>query len=134
MQTGTIVKFMQHPEDPDGPSTYPAIVMGEWADGTVQLYVMQFDHPSHIRAAHPSQVGIMVDPDEIVQLRLAVEHLLGTASSHERRIAVLEGRTMPLQVIGAIGPGVESTQTEPAEVEAEPVGAGGNSGKKRWPK
>ena len=128
---------MQHPEDPDGPSNYPAVVMGEWADGTVQLYVMQFDHPSHIRAAHPSQVGVMLDPDEAVQLRLAVEHLLGTCASHEQRIVRLEEMLLLKDKDGVESTRAEAeagTEAEAEPVLAEPVGAGGNSGKKRWPK
>lgn len=109
MQLGTIVRYTPQP-GPDDAESYPAIVMGEWPNGSLQLYVMQFDHPTNIRAAHPSQVGIMLSPDQLFDLDLLVNRLLTTAKNQERRIVALERREANNGQIGGSGQlGVEPT-------------------------
>lgn len=106
MQTGTIVRYKQHPEDEDD-TGFPAIVMREWQDGSLQLYVLQFDHPTNIRAAHHTQVAVMINPEEIENQEILIRALLRTVASQETRMVALE------QWVGTLEkwakPSVEST-------------------------
>lgn len=143
MQTGTIVKYKQHPED-EYDAGFPAIVMREWQDGSLQLYVLQFDHPTNIRAAHPTQVEAMIDPDKIINQEWMMDALRTTVVRQERRILALEERVSALSSY-TTPPPVESTPPEtPLEMDykgltvtdsqeaAEPVTV--SRKKSAWPK
>jgi hypothetical protein len=94
MQTGTIVTYKQHPEDNYDPG-FPAIVMREWPDGGLQLYVLQFDTATNIRAAHPTQVTVMVDPERLEEGLAWIGALRQTATAQEKRLTALENKVTP---------------------------------------
>ena len=137
MKIGTIVQYRPHPDN-EGEPGFPAVVMQEWPDGSVQLYVMQFDHPANIRAAHPTQVEVRIDPDHQSLVQMLVERLLKTATDHEHRLKRIEDA-------GNVDAGVEPTRDlSDAEIdEAQLVTVGPVDientrqqarSPKRWPK
>ena len=66
MQTGTLVQYIQRENEPP----YPAVVMREWPDHSVELAVWRFDSTEHIRVVHRSQFTVLLDPLQILSLEI----------------------------------------------------------------
>jgi hypothetical protein len=79
MHTGTLVEYTPR----EGEQSYPAVVMQEWPDGSLQLYALHFENSHQVRSAHPSQVKPILDPRHIVALMVQYDQ-------HDQRLAVLE--------------------------------------------
>lgn len=90
MHQGTLVQYTPR----EGEASFPAVVMQEWPDGTLQLYALHFENSHQVRSAHPSQVKPIVDPKQILALLVQYDE-------HDKRLAMLEQRMSDL--IGQIG-------------------------------
>ena len=71
LKTGTIVSYTPRT---DGGS-YPAVVMNDWGDGNVALYVLHFEQAHFVRAALRAQLEVAVDIDAIGKLTERVAYL-----------------------------------------------------------
>lgn len=65
MQIGSLVVYT--PRDTE---QYPAIVLGVWDSGEAQLVAFHSEGHIYVRAAHPSTVGHVVDPEDVLDLLL----------------------------------------------------------------
>lgn len=124
LQAGTIVRYTP---GNDGAS-YPAIVFREWQEGTIELHVFHFDAGAHVRAAHPSQVEVMIDPALIAVIATSYGHLVQRVHAVEEafdalkpileRLRELTGDAEPRPEPDPARASVESTPA--VQEEAEP--------------
>jgi hypothetical protein len=74
MEVGSIVRFRGGREGNEG-EIYPAIVIGEWPDGSLQLFAFQFESSRLVYSIPADQCEVVYDP---AQLRLLIQLLSST--------------------------------------------------------
>ena len=119
MRVGDIVLYKQA----EGELLAPAIVLKEWPDDTLQLYVFRFEGNVLIRAAHPTQIKLSTLDEEDQDVTAALSHRIDNI---ERMI---ESGVLNRPVI------IESIEQPVKDEEPELVGSTSTGKvKKPWPK
>jgi hypothetical protein len=117
MRVGDIVRYTHT----GGEEFAPAIVLREWEDGSLQLYVFRFEGNVLVRAAHPTQIRTNDLETDLEDLTNMLAH----------RILILEKQIEDLKA----GRVPETVEQPVKDEDSEPVlvGSTGKS-KKSWPK
>jgi hypothetical protein len=110
MQVGSLVQYKANETD----APQPAIVMGIWPEGTIQLHVFHFESATHVRAAHPAQVTPVLDASKIEEILVDFETL-------GRRLTDLEEEMAELRQLlreNRLPPSTTEPAQEPVVVDA----------------
>jgi hypothetical protein len=118
MQTGTLVQYTQRENEPP----FPAVVMREWPDHSVELAVWRFDSTEHIRSVDRSQFTVLLDPLQILSLEIQNAAFGQQLTAVQKQLELVQEqlRRMRSETPYAPEPPSDAEPPEPPPIEPEP--------------
>ena len=118
MQTGTLVQYIQRENEPP----YPAVVMREWPDHSVELAVWRFDSTEHIRVVHRSQFTVLLDPLQILSLEIQAAAFSQQLSIVQKQLELVEAQLRVMRADPPYPPDrpADAEPPEPPPIEPNP--------------